>query len=423
MSLSLQTQSVLIQSALNGVYFSNASGFGLGDFLVEVAAGGGGGGGGGVWGMITGTLSAQTDLQAVLNALSASIAAAAPVNNANFTGSTNINSLTLPPATQLVATGGSVNSATSYNILTTADSTPVILGAGRFGSPLVAGTFDGQVLYLLNNGPGTVTMHSGHGVVLPGQIDYTMAVGSTIEIIWSVANSSWMTVATGNNGTNTDFNGIRINTISAYTGFSSISLLGNIITDSSNVTAIYWNNRLLLDAAGLTSLDWTQRLLEDSSGITSIDWQNRLLENTFGGSADWVKGFRALPGTTAQKNSYAISAGLGATDYGIQWYDTDLSEPFWWNGTAWTTAISPPAPQVLALTSNPSVGGAVSEAMTVTGLLTTDTILAVTQKTQGAATRTSLAFIGWNTVVTGGLTAEWVADPGPGAVLVVAISR
>lgn len=40
---------------------------------IEIAAAGGGGGGGGTWGSITGTLSAQTDLQAALNAKAASV--------------------------------------------------------------------------------------------------------------------------------------------------------------------------------------------------------------------------------------------------------------------------------------------------------------------------------------------------------------
>lgn len=78
---------------------------------------------------------------------------------------------------------------------------------------------------------------------------------------------------------------------------------------------------------------------------------------------------------------------------------------------------------ILILDSTPTVGGAVAEAVIVTGLLTTDTILSVTQRIQGSATRTSLPFIGWNTVINGGLTAEWVADPGPNAVLRVAIKR
>jgi hypothetical protein len=78
---------------------------------------------------------------------------------------------------------------------------------------------------------------------------------------------------------------------------------------------------------------------------------------------------------------------------------------------------------ILALTSNASIGGAVSEALIVPGLLTTDTILSVSQKTQGAATRTSLPLIGWDTVVTNGITAQWLADPGPGAVIIVAVKR
>ena len=87
------------------------------------------------------------------------------------------------------------------------------------------------------------------------------------------------------------------------------------------------------------------------------------------------------------------------------------------------TASSNSSLTTLALTSNPSVGGAVSEALTVTGLLTTDTILSVTQMTQGGSTRTSLPLIGWDTVINGGLTGQWVADPGAGAVLLVAVKR
>jgi hypothetical protein len=89
----------------------------------------------------------------------------------------------------------------------------------------------------------------------------------------------------------------------------------------------------------------------------------------------------------------------------------------------YTGQIYPGMTNILAFTSNPSIGGAVSEAMTVTGLLATDTILAVTQMTQGGATRTSLPLIGWDTVVNNGLTAHWVANPGVGAVLLVAVKR
>lgn len=75
---------------------------------------------------------------------------------------------------------------------------------------------------------------------------------------------------------------------------------------------------------------------------------------------------------------------------------------------------------IVTLTSAAGAGGNATEAMTVTGLLTTDTILAVTQKTPGA---NSLAIIGYSTQATNALTGIWAADPGAGAVIVVTVSR
>lgn len=80
----------------------------------------------------------------------------------------------------------------------------------------------------------------------------------------------------------------------------------------------------------------------------------------------------------------------------------------------------PYVPKAIVITSNPSVGGAASEAMVVPGLLSTDTILSVTQKVQGSSNLPLLAF---NTLVNNGLTISWVADPGPNAVVIVAIVR
>ncbi len=76
--------------------------------------------------------------------------------------------------------------------------------------------------------------------------------------------------------------------------------------------------------------------------------------------------------------------------------------------------------QVLVFTSAAGAGGAATEAMTVTGLATTDTILSVTQKTPGL---NSLPLIGYSTQATNALTAIFSADPGAGAVIVVAIKR
>jgi hypothetical protein len=75
---------------------------------------------------------------------------------------------------------------------------------------------------------------------------------------------------------------------------------------------------------------------------------------------------------------------------------------------------------ILAFTSNPTVGGAAVEAVTVTGLLSTDTILSVSQKTKGGA---NLPILGWSSQVTNGISIIYSADMGPGAVVLVAVKR
>jgi len=75
---------------------------------------------------------------------------------------------------------------------------------------------------------------------------------------------------------------------------------------------------------------------------------------------------------------------------------------------------------LLTIDCNASAGGAATEALTCTGLLLTDTILSVVQKTPGA---NSLPLLGWSTVIAGGLTGIWSADPGAGAVVMIAVKR
>jgi len=79
-----------------------------------------------------------------------------------------------------------------------------------------------------------------------------------------------------------------------------------------------------------------------------------------------------------------------------------------------------PSNSILTFDSAVSVGGAATEAMTVTGLLATDKILAVTQSVKGAA---NLPLLGYNTQVANGLTAVWSATPGAGAVIKVTVLR
>jgi hypothetical protein len=70
--------------------------------------------------------------------------------------------------------------------------------------------------------------------------------------------------------------------------------------------------------------------------------------------------------------------------------------------------------------STAGAGGAATEIMVLTGLLATDTILAVTQKTVGA---NSLPLLGYTTLANDALTCVWSANPGAGAVVLVAVER
>lgn len=90
------------------------------------------------------------------------------------------------------------------------------------------------------------------------------------------------------------------------------------------------------------------------------------------------------------------------------------------NSSGITANIVGLSSQIVVLTSAAGVGGASTEAMTVTGLLTSDVIMSVTQKTPGA---NSLPLIGYSTQATNSLTAIFSANPGAGAVIVVAVRR
>jgi len=78
------------------------------------------------------------------------------------------------------------------------------------------------------------------------------------------------------------------------------------------------------------------------------------------------------------------------------------------------------AEKVVGITSSAGAGGAATEAMTVTGLLTGDTVLSVAQKTKGA---NSLPLLGWSTQAANAITGIWSADPGAGAVIQVTALR
>lgn len=78
------------------------------------------------------------------------------------------------------------------------------------------------------------------------------------------------------------------------------------------------------------------------------------------------------------------------------------------------------AAHIFKFTSAAGAGGAATEVMTVTGLLSTDTILAVSQSVKGA---NSLPLLGFNTQANNALTGVWSADPAAGSVIIVSVLR
>jgi hypothetical protein len=76
---------------------------------------------------------------------------------------------------------------------------------------------------------------------------------------------------------------------------------------------------------------------------------------------------------------------------------------------------------ILNFDSDASAGGAAAEAMTVTGLLATDTILSVDQTVQGAGAGNTIE--SFDTQIDDGLTVTWDADPGAGAIVRVSVRR
>jgi hypothetical protein len=79
-------------------------------------------------------------------------------------------------------------------------------------------------------------------------------------------------------------------------------------------------------------------------------------------------------------------------------------------------------PVVQTLNSAASAGGSANETLTVTGLLTTDTVLSAIMITEGANNVAVKTFAG-TVAVANQYPVEWTADPGAGAVVKVAFSR
>ncbi len=127
-----------------------------------------------------------------------------------------------------------------------------------------------------------------------------------------------------------------------------------------------------------------------------------------------LQGFNKLSGNTQNKTVLAnILTGFASGAGVVASTDTVLQGLQKCAGNTQNKAL-------LTYTSSAGGGGGASAALTVTGLVSTDTVLSVSQKTAGG---NSLPLLGWTTVADNALTVQWSADPGVGAVIVVTVLR
>lgn len=256
-----------------------------------------------------------------------------------YSSGTSASGLTLYAQASIYTPGEGIAQA---NFGTT--STLVTLSLGN-GTVIAPGIADGQSLIISNDGPANILFrHNSSNLILPGNINFTLLPNSNLSAIWNQGSNKWTTVAVSNNSAFVPtFDSIIANSITASSGSSAINLPGDTLIDSSGKNRLVWGTGLLVDSGGTQpSLDWENRILTDSSGQNSLDWENRALINANGAMADWSRGFKALVGDTTQRANFTTTQALGSGDAGVQWFDTTLTKPVWWSGTAWVDATGTP---------------------------------------------------------------------------------
>ncbi|GAA5137363.1 hypothetical protein GCM10023213_13930 [Prosthecobacter algae] len=220
---------------------TNASGnpvsYTLGDGLsfVDGALVGSGGGGAGTWGSITGTLSAQTDLQSALNAK-------APLASPTFTGT-----VTIPSGASIAGYLTTAAAVDAYQPLD-ADLTDLADGTltgSKVGTGINAGNITTGALAITNGGTGSTTAANARaalglaiGTDVQAYSANTSLLGSSIDLTTEVTGA--LPIANGGTGSTTALDaraalGLAIGTdVQAYS--ANTSLLGSSIDLTTEVT-------------------------------------------------------------------------------------------------------------------------------------------------------------------------------------------
>ena len=236
-------------------------------------------------------------------------------------------------------------------------------------------------------------------------------INGTIDISGTPAAGSSVTMWRTRGGGNFSLNSSNV-TLNLYDNFN----IGNV-TQTAGILNIEggrgWNAGAVITSTANSpdTLSISNEDLRTSSGYVQINKTGNAgysLSNVWRDeTSDVLVGSRIVQGATSADESY------------------QPTNPSNWPVVPVTVKqgldVLAGAPKLIALPSAASVGGNASETLIVTGLLASDTILAVSPQNGGA---NNVAMIGFGPLTTNGqLPVAWLTDPGAGAVVLVLVNR